>query len=136
MPAFGPSATRGMYADMMDICSQLILKWARFGPNHAIDPADDFTRLAFDTIALCAMSYRLNSFYQKETPDFIRAMGDFLVESLMRSRRLRVVQSVMSKTNAQYQADIKLMNELAEKSKFGTHLYFAHTVSDISCPAP
>jgi hypothetical protein len=52
-----------MYTDMMDITSQLILKWERFGPNHAFDVSDDFTRLAFDTISLCAMGHRLNSFY-------------------------------------------------------------------------
>ena len=77
-----------MFDDMYDILSQLVLKWERcvtkrlpvpadtqysllipaaradrFGPKNPIDPADDFTRLAFDTIAYCAMSYRLNSFY-------------------------------------------------------------------------
>ena len=28
-----------------------------------IVPAEDFTRLAFDTVALCTMGYRVNSFY-------------------------------------------------------------------------
>lgn len=35
----------------------------RFGPTHIVDPAEDFTRLTFDTIALTAMSYRFNAFY-------------------------------------------------------------------------
>ena len=30
----------------------------RFGQRHIIDPSEDFTRLAFDTITLCAMNYR------------------------------------------------------------------------------
>ena len=30
----------------------------RFGPRATIDPVEDFTRLAFDTITLCAMNYR------------------------------------------------------------------------------
>jgi cytochrome P450 / NADPH-cytochrome P450 reductase len=47
----------------IDIVSQLLLKWERFGPNTEIDPTDDFTRLALDTIVLCSMSFRLNSFY-------------------------------------------------------------------------
>jgi cytochrome P450/NADPH-cytochrome P450 reductase len=110
-----------MYEDMMDIADQLCMKWDRFGPRHAIDPADDFTRLAFDTIALCAMNYRLNSFYQKDLPSFIGAMGDFLVESGLRAKRPRVVQAVMYQTNNKYQADIKLMNDLAEESGCRSH---------------
>ena len=45
----------------------------RFGPDHALDPTDDFTRLAFDTLALCVMSYRLNSFYIVRGPYLRRA---------------------------------------------------------------
>lgn len=63
MPAFGPLAIRGMYDDMMDVCSQLMLKWERFGPERVFDPVDDFTRLAFDTIALCSMSHRCVCFF-------------------------------------------------------------------------
>ena len=37
---------------MLDITSQLVLKWARFGPDKPIDVAKDFTRLSLDTIAL------------------------------------------------------------------------------------
>lgn len=50
MPAFGPLATKGMFDDMVDVVSQLVLKWERFGPHHDIDPTIDFTRLAFDTM--------------------------------------------------------------------------------------
>jgi len=79
MPAFSTSAVRGMYDDMMDIATQLTAKWERFGPKHVIDPAEDFTRLTFDTIALCSMSYRLNSFYRESSHPFIQAMVDFLI---------------------------------------------------------
>lgn len=58
MPAFGPTAIRGMFDSMLDIASQLVLKWERFGPEYLITPSADFTRLAFDTIAYCSMSYR------------------------------------------------------------------------------
>jgi cytochrome P450/NADPH-cytochrome P450 reductase len=47
-----------MYDDMMDIASQLVLKWERFGPDQVFDVTEDFTRLAFDTIALCSMNHR------------------------------------------------------------------------------
>lgn len=80
MPAFGTTAIRDMLEEMRDISDQMLLKWERycscsalfstisehyyrFGPSRVIDPADDFTRLALDTIAYCSMSYRLNSFY-------------------------------------------------------------------------
>jgi cytochrome P450/NADPH-cytochrome P450 reductase len=48
MPVFGPIGVRKMFPEMLDIASQLILKWDRFGKNHAIDCADDFTRLGTD----------------------------------------------------------------------------------------
>lgn len=37
---------------MHDIATQMVLKWARFGPDNPIDVVADFTRLTFDTIAL------------------------------------------------------------------------------------
>ena len=79
MPAFSTISVRGMFDDMYDITSQLIMKWERseissviwvlphspdglweysFGPTYSIDPAADFTRLTLDAISLCAMSYR------------------------------------------------------------------------------
>ena len=74
MPAFNAASTRKMFTGMKDICDQMVLKWQRcveiisgpwkalsyprFGPDHEIDPADDFTRLTLDAIALCSMSYR------------------------------------------------------------------------------
>jgi cytochrome P450/NADPH-cytochrome P450 reductase len=50
MPIFGPLSIRGMFDDMYDILSQLILKWERFGPMHPIEATSDFTRLALDTM--------------------------------------------------------------------------------------
>ena len=63
MPAFSPGNIKGMFEDMFDVATQLVLKWERFGSEYRIDPTDDFTRLALDTIALCSMHYRINSFY-------------------------------------------------------------------------
>ncbi|TDL21939.1 cytochrome P450 oxidoreductase OrdA-like protein [Rickenella mellea] len=114
MPAFGPANVRNMFDDMSDIASQLLLKWARFGPDHVFDPTDDYTRLTFDTIAICTMSHRLNSFYTEEPPKFTQAMVDFLVESGKRALRPTVVQSVMWGKTAKYDADIKLMTEFAQ----------------------
>lgn len=43
MPAFGPLAIRKMFQSMMDVASQMILRWDRLGPDNEIDPSDDFT---------------------------------------------------------------------------------------------
>lgn len=37
---------------MLDIGSQLVSKWARYGPENKIHVTDDFTRLTLDSIAL------------------------------------------------------------------------------------
>lgn len=58
MPAFGTTAIKDMFDDMNDIAMQLVMKWERFGPGAVVTPAEDFTRLAFDTIAFCSMSHR------------------------------------------------------------------------------
>ncbi|EJU05217.1 cytochrome P450 [Dacryopinax primogenitus] len=64
MPALGPLSILAMFPSMLDINSQL-LKWERFGSDVAFDPTEEFSRLTFDTIALCMMSYRFNSFYHE-----------------------------------------------------------------------
>lgn len=115
MPAFGAASIRGMYDDMVDIASQLLLKWERFGPNQSIDPAEDFTRLALDTICLTSMSYRLNSFYTDDVPSFAKSMFSFLKESNMRANRPSLIQAIMSGTNAKYQEDIDAMTGLADQ---------------------
>ncbi|KAJ7154351.1 fatty acid hydroxylase [Mycena crocata] len=115
MPAFGTLAVKGMMEEMRDISNQLLLKWERFGPEAIIDPSEDFTRVALDAIAYCSMSYRLNSFYTEQQPEFTVAMGDFLAESGLRANRPRVLQAVMRGTTAKYEADIKKMRDLADQ---------------------
>ncbi|KAJ7771297.1 fatty acid hydroxylase [Mycena maculata] len=114
MPAFGTIAIKGMMEDMRDICDQLVLKWARFGPQAAIDPSDDYTRLTLDTIAYCSMSYRLNSFYTETQPAFVAAMVDFLIESDRRASRPRVLQALIG-NNAKYEQDVQTMRDLGDK---------------------
>lgn len=75
MPAFGPLAITDMFDEMHDIATQLVLKWARKGPEYRTPATEDFTRLTLDTIALCAMDYRFSSFYQDEMHPFVQAMN-------------------------------------------------------------
>ncbi|KAK7438635.1 hypothetical protein VKT23_017968 [Stygiomarasmius scandens] len=115
MPAFNTMAIRDMFEDMRDICDQLLLKWERFGPENVIDPSDDYTRVALDTIALCSMSYRLNSFYTKDQPKFAEAMTDFLKECFLRASRPSIVQAMMPGSTAKFEADRQFMTSVAER---------------------
>ncbi|KIJ33095.1 hypothetical protein M422DRAFT_135929, partial [Sphaerobolus stellatus SS14] len=118
---FGPAKIKGMFGPMVDIASQLVSKWEvsatyiLFGPDHVIDATEDFTRLTFDTITLCAMSYRLNSFYSLETVPFVKAMGDYLVECGNRAMRPGFVQNYLSHSaNVKFEEDKKIMLELTD----------------------
>lgn len=132
MPAFGPMSIRGMFSEMHDIASQLCMKWARHGSDFVIPVTDDFTRLTLDTLALCAMDYRFNSYYRGTTTlmalllrnpvdplldemhPFIAAMGNFLTESGNRSRRPGVASIFYRQANQQYEEDITLLRKVAD----------------------
>ena len=114
MPAFGPLSIRGMFDEMHDIASQLALKWARYGPDTPIHVTDDFTRLALDTIALCSMGYRFNSYYSEKMHPFIEAMGEFLTESGRRTQRLPLPAFLYHAQDQKYEADIKVLRETAK----------------------
>lgn len=112
-PAFSPANIKGMFGDMFDIASQLVLKWERYGPEHIIIPAEDFTRLAFDTVALCTMGYRVNSFYNDAVQPFIVSMADYLLEAQRRATMPSVVKALSS--TAKWDSDRALMNEIVNK---------------------
>ncbi|KAJ6522368.1 fatty acid hydroxylase [Mycena vulgaris] len=133
MPAFGTLAVKGMMEEMRDISNQLLLKWERFGADAIIDPSEDFTRVALDAIAYCSMSYRLNSFYTEQQPEFTVAMAEFLGESGLRANRPRILQAVMRGTTAKYEADIKKMKDLADQivATRKTHPITKHDLLDI-----
>ncbi|EMD34573.1 hypothetical protein CERSUDRAFT_158100 [Gelatoporia subvermispora B] len=115
MPAFSPAAVQGMYDDMMDIVSQLVLKWERHGPEYAIDPVADFTRVTLDAIALCSMNYRLNSFYSEELHPFITALADFLYQCMTRASSLGIVNAIKVKAQVQFEEDQRILNSLIDE---------------------
>lgn len=98
---------------MQDIGNQLCLKWARMGTEKPISVTDDFTRLTLDTIALCAMDFRFNSFYQDKIPPFVDAMVGFLSESGRRTQRPAVVTSLMKGKERKLRADTEFMDQVA-----------------------
>ncbi|KAJ9425993.1 cytochrome P450 [Fusarium oxysporum] len=115
MPAFGPLSIQRMFDEMHDIASQLALKWARYGPNSPIMVTDDFTRLTLDTLALCSMGYRFNSYYSPVLHPFIEAMGEFLTEAGEKPRRLPLPGIVYRDRDRKYQQDIEIMRDTARE---------------------
>ncbi|KAK4494570.1 hypothetical protein PRZ48_013926 [Zasmidium cellare] len=113
MPAFGPISIKNMFDEMHDIASQLVSKWARQGPNTPIHLTNDTTRLAFDTVTLCAAGMRLNSFYSEQMHPFIQAMGDFLTESGARTGRTAIEKVLRPGLEKKYRADIDLLRSMA-----------------------
>lgn len=102
-----------MFDEMYDIASQLVAKWARIGPEECINTTDDYTRLTLDSIALCAMDKRFNSFYKDELHPFVNAMVGFLLESGRRTRRMRIEAFLNPQYQRQYDQDIALMRNVA-----------------------
>ncbi|CAI6257368.1 unnamed protein product [Periconia digitata] len=114
LPALGPLAIRNMFNEMHDIASQLVMKWARQGSDTRIHVTNDFTRLTLDTLALCAMDYRFNSYYSEQMHPFVEAMADFLKVSGDRARRDGITQLFYRTETAQYWENIELMRKTSE----------------------
>lgn len=105
-----------MFDDMYDIASQLAIKLARYGPSTPMNASDDFTRLALDTLAVCAMDFRFNSYYQEEMHPFITAMGGFLKECGNRNRRPAFAPSFLYRsTDEKFYKDIDIMRKVASE---------------------
>lgn len=103
-----------MFDEMHDISTQLSLSWARHGPHKAIDVSTDLTKLALDTIALCSMDYRFNSYYQEKMHPFVQAMGDFLAECSRRNRRPAFAPNFLYRAaNDKFFSDIAIMRDTA-----------------------
>ncbi|KAF1929899.1 fatty acid hydroxylase [Didymella exigua CBS 183.55] len=115
MPAFGPLSIKAMFSEMQDVANQMVLRWARFGENVVINVADDFTRLTLDSIALCAMGDRFNSFYREQQHPFVDAMVGTLTESFARSRRLPLPALVYSTQDKMFQLDIEKLVQVSEE---------------------
>ncbi|ETI24782.1 hypothetical protein G647_04152 [Cladophialophora carrionii CBS 160.54] len=115
VPAFGPIGIHDMYDEMYDIATQLIAKWARTGPEQKIAVADDFTRLTLDSIALCVMDKRFNSFYSEKMHPFVDAMVGFLLESGRRGTRTRIGALFNRTAEREYFENIATMRNVAQE---------------------
>ncbi|EQB55734.1 cytochrome P450 [Colletotrichum gloeosporioides Cg-14] len=114
MSAFGPLSIRGMFDDMHDIAAQLAMKWARHGSSTPIPIGEDMTRLTMDTVALCSMGFRFNSYYREETHPFITAMYAVLKEA--GDKGLRVLPQVFyKKQDKKFKQNINMLRTTARE---------------------
>ncbi|KAJ0285135.1 hypothetical protein COL922a_014358, partial [Colletotrichum nupharicola] len=75
---------------------------------------DDFTRLTLDTLALCSMGYRFNSYYSPAMHPFIEAMGDFLTEAGEKPRRPPLPSVFFRGRDQKFQEDIAVLRDTAQ----------------------
>ncbi|KAI1341804.1 cytochrome P450 [Xylariaceae sp. FL0016] len=115
-PYFGPLGLRNMFDDMLEISSQLVLMWDRYGPENEIDCVEDFTRLTFDTIGLCAFNMRFNEFYTEEPHPFAKQLAETLVECGKRASRPNFVNNwLFYKAEQTRQDNITKIKALSDK---------------------
>ena len=88
LPSFSMDAMRGYHPRMLDIATQLMLKWERLNADDTVDVPADMTRLTLDTIALCGFDYRFNSFYRDTPHPFVLAMLNTLEAAQAVAREL------------------------------------------------
>ncbi len=93
---------------MHDIATQLVLKWPRMGSDYRNQVTSDFTRLTLETIALCAMDFRFNSFYSDDMHPFIQAMTNSLKSGTVPSSVIGILNSSGGAGRASVEADRKL----------------------------
>lgn len=85
----------------------MVLKWARQGPAQKILATDDFSRLTLHTIALCAMDFRFNSFYQDEMHPFVQSMNAIFAERSQSNQLSGMVKHLLPS----YRAELKKNQE-------------------------
>ena len=107
-------AIRKMFPKMLDITSQMILKWDNFGPDHAFDVSDNFTRLSLDVIALCAFDYRFNNFYTDKVHPFVDALMSVLWEASRRATRSAFENWIRIWSWREFQAQTAKMHSICD----------------------
>ncbi|RKL07437.1 Bifunctional cytochrome P450/NADPH--P450 reductase [Fusarium oxysporum] len=115
MPVFGPLNIRKSFDGMKDIAQQLCLKWARLGPSISLDVASDFTRLTLDTIALCTMDYRFNSFYlDSSMHPFVESMVEILRECETQAVLPTAIDSLRCRSHANFKKNIEVLDNICQ----------------------
>ncbi|QCK84364.1 cytochrome P450 [Phreatobacter aquaticus] len=113
LPTFSQRAMVNYLPMMLDVASQLCLKWERMNADDEIDVVHDMTALALDTIGLCGFDYRFNSFYRRDYHPFIDALTRTL-ETCMMQRGLPFESVLLRSRLAQMKDDVDFMNKLVD----------------------
>ena len=100
---------------MKDIANQLVLAWARKGPDHVITATEDFTRLTLDPIALCTMDYRFNSFYTENMHPFVDAMLGVLSENSDRAARPNFLSKMMIRKDRKHEENKAVLRDVGQE---------------------
>jgi cytochrome P450/NADPH-cytochrome P450 reductase len=111
LPAFSMDAMRGYLPRMLDIASQLMLKWGRLNADDTVDVPADLTRLTLDTIALCGFDYRFNSFYRETPHPFVVAMLNSLEAAQAVAREMPIQAKLKPGRAKKVRADQQFMVE-------------------------
>ncbi|KAL7821162.1 cytochrome P450 [Trichoderma aethiopicum] len=115
-PIFGTIKIREMFPGMRDVAEQLCLKWARYGPEYVIDVTSDFTRLTLDTLALCTMGYRFNSFHNGTVMHpFVISMVRALKESTVQAAMPGAINSLRKRSWHRFEKDTAYMRQLCRE---------------------
>ena len=102
---------------MHEIGCQLVSKWSQLGSCDEIDPTDSFTRVSLDTIALCAMDVRFESFKNDTLHPFVSAINYFLAESGRRATRPKFVSDYIYRgSSKRYWESIDQMKVIAQQA--------------------
>jgi cytochrome P450 / NADPH-cytochrome P450 reductase len=115
LPAFSMDAMRGYLPRMLDIASQLMLKWQRLNADDTVDVPADLTRLTLDTIALCGFDYRFNSFYRDTSHPFVLAMLNTLETAQALARELPIQARLKPGRAKKFRADQEFMAETVRR---------------------
>ena len=113
LPTFSQRAMVNYLPMMLDIASQLMLKWERLNADDEVDVVHDMTALALDTIGICGFDYRFNSFYRRDYHPFIDALTRTL-ETCMMQRGLPFEGVLLRKRLGQLKDDVGFMNKLVD----------------------
>jgi cytochrome P450/NADPH-cytochrome P450 reductase len=113
LPTFSQRAMVNYLPMMLDVASQLCLKWERMNADDEIDVVHDMTALALDTIGLCGFDYRFNSFYRRDYHPFIDALTRTL-ETCMMQRGLPFESVLLRSRLSQMKDDVAFMNKLVD----------------------
>ncbi len=113
LPTFSQRAMVDYMPMMVDVATQLCLKWERLNAEDEIDVVRDMTGLALDTIGLCGFDYRFNSYYRRDFHPFIDALTRTL-ETCMMQRGLPFEKAVLKKRLDQLDEDAAFMNKLVD----------------------